>query len=73
MLDEVPRCPCNDCSIHMLGLDKKDPRFPCFTGCQWRLEYAAAVTEYQPAKFVDSYIYDVSTDSIDIFELLNGR
>ena len=73
MLDESPRCPCLECSIHMLGLNKKDPRFPCFESCERRLTYADEVTDPQPARFVDAYIYDVSTDSIDILELLHGR
>ena len=57
----------------MLGLNKKDPRFPCFESCERRLTYADEVTDPQPTRFVDAYIYDVSTDSIDILELLHGR
>ena len=63
------RSPCHECIIHLRGVSKLNPVYPCIT-CRRRLDYVAALGNGPPTAPYEEYVFKVSTESLDYMGLL---
>ena len=68
MRDGEPRSPCHECIIHLRGISKLDPALPC-AKCRPRLDYVAAIEPGPPTAPYDECVFNVATESFDLWSI----